>query len=63
MRTVMLVMLTATVAMLQVNLLLPMTGKAPNLFNVLDLMRLPLGYSAGSVSSALVPLSRKRTEP
>jgi putative Mg2+ transporter-C (MgtC) family protein len=47
MRTVMLVTLTATLAMLQVNLLLPMTGKASSSFNVLDLMRLPLGILSG----------------
>jgi putative Mg2+ transporter-C (MgtC) family protein len=47
MRTVMLVTLTATLAMLQVNLLLPLRGKAPDSFNVMDLMRLPLGILSG----------------
>jgi len=47
MRTVMLVTLAATLAMLQVNLLLPMRGKAPDSFNVMDLMRLPLGILSG----------------
>jgi len=47
MRTVMLVTLTATLAMLQVNLLLPMRGKAPDSFNVMDVMRLPLGILSG----------------
>jgi putative Mg2+ transporter-C (MgtC) family protein len=46
-RTVMLVTLTATLAMLQVNLLLPLAGKASTSFNVLDLMRLPLGILSG----------------
>lgn len=47
MRTVMLVTLTATLAMLQVNLLLPLSGKPASGFNVLDLMRLPLGILSG----------------
>jgi putative Mg2+ transporter-C (MgtC) family protein len=47
MRTVMLVTLTATLAMLQVNLLLPLAGKSATSFNVLDLMRLPLGILSG----------------
>ena len=47
MRTVMLVTLAATLAMLQVNLLLPLRGKAPDSFNVMDLMRLPLGILSG----------------
>jgi putative Mg2+ transporter-C (MgtC) family protein len=47
MRTVMLVTLTATLAMLQVNLLLPLAGKSSTSFNVLDLMRLPLGILSG----------------
>src|ERR1700734_127120 len=45
--TVMLVTMTATLAMLQVNLLLPLTGKSSTSFNVLDLMRLPLGILSG----------------
>jgi len=47
MRTVMLVTLTATLAMLQVNLLLPLRGKAPDSFNMMDVMRLPLGILSG----------------
>jgi putative Mg2+ transporter-C (MgtC) family protein len=47
MRTTMLVTLTATLAMLQVNLMLPLRGKAPDSFNVMDLMRLPLGILSG----------------
>jgi putative Mg2+ transporter-C (MgtC) family protein len=47
MRTVMLVTLTATLAMLQVNLLLGLRGKTPDSFNVMDLMRLPLGILSG----------------
>jgi putative Mg2+ transporter-C (MgtC) family protein len=47
MRTVMLVTLTATLTMLQVNLLLPLRGKAADSFNVMDLMRLPLGILSG----------------
>ncbi len=47
MRTTMLVCLAATLAMLQVNLLLPMSGKTPSSFAVMDLMRLPLGILSG----------------
>ena len=47
MRTVILVTLTATLAMLQVNLLLPLRGKVYDSFNVMDLMRLPLGILSG----------------
>ena len=36
-------LLAASLSMLQVNLLLPMTGKTSSSFTVLDLMRLPLG--------------------
>lgn len=46
-RTVMLVCLAATLAMLQANLLMNSTGKASNSFVVLDLMRLPLGILSG----------------
>lgn len=46
-RTSMLVCLAATLAMLQVNLLLPLVGKAPDSFVVMDLMRLPLGILSG----------------
>jgi putative Mg2+ transporter-C (MgtC) family protein len=46
-RTMILVCLAAAVAMIQVNLLLPMAGKAPDSFASLDLMRLPLGILTG----------------
>nr|WP_116136983.1 MgtC/SapB family protein [Trinickia diaoshuihuensis] len=46
-RTTILVCLAACVAMLQVNALLPETGKQPNSFATLDLMRLPLGILTG----------------
>lgn len=46
-RTNMLVCLAATFAMLQVSLLLPTSGKTPNLFAQLDFMRLPLGILSG----------------
>jgi putative Mg2+ transporter-C (MgtC) family protein len=46
-RTTMLVCLAATFAVLQVNLLLPLAGKLPNSFIVMDLMRLPLGILSG----------------
>jgi putative Mg2+ transporter-C (MgtC) family protein len=46
-RTTMLVCLAATFAMLQVNLLLPLAGKLPSSFVVMDLMRLPLGILSG----------------
>lgn len=46
-RTTMLVCLAATLAMLQVNLLLPLAGKLPSSFVVMDLMRLPLGILSG----------------
>jgi putative Mg2+ transporter-C (MgtC) family protein len=47
MRTMMLVTLTTTLTMLQVNLLLPLAGKSSTSFNALDLMRLPLGILSG----------------
>lgn len=47
MRTTLLVCLAASVAMLQVNLLLPMSGRPPNSFVMNDLMRLPLGILIG----------------
>jgi putative Mg2+ transporter-C (MgtC) family protein len=46
-RTTMLVCIAATLAMLQVNLLLPVAGKSPTSFVVMDLMRLPLGILSG----------------
>jgi putative Mg2+ transporter-C (MgtC) family protein len=46
-RTSLLVSLAACVAMLQVNLLLPLAGKASNSFVMLDPMRLPLGILSG----------------
>jgi putative Mg2+ transporter-C (MgtC) family protein len=47
MRTTLLVCLAASLAMLQVNALLPMAGRAPNSFVMNDLMRLPLGILTG----------------
>jgi hypothetical protein len=41
------VSLAACVAMLPVNLLLPLTGKVSDSFVMLDLMRLPLGILSG----------------
>src|SRR5580704_18319135 len=46
-RTTLLVCLAASVSMIQVNLLLPIAGKSPDSFVVLDLMRLPLGILSG----------------
>jgi putative Mg2+ transporter-C (MgtC) family protein len=46
-RTTLLVCLAASVSMIQVNLLLPIAGKKPDSFAVLDLMRLPLGILSG----------------
>jgi putative Mg2+ transporter-C (MgtC) family protein len=46
-RTTMLVCLAATLAMIQVNLLLSLHGKSGDNFNTLDLMRLPLGILSG----------------
>src|SRR5437899_13040955 len=46
-RTTILVCLAASVAMIQTNLLLPLSGKTPESFVVMDLMRLPLGILTG----------------
>lgn len=46
-RTTLLTCLAASVAMIQVNLLLPMAGKAPDSFVTNDLMRFPLGILTG----------------
>jgi putative Mg2+ transporter-C (MgtC) family protein len=46
-RTTMLVCLAATVAMLQVNILLDTGGRRSDSFMMLDLMRLPLGILSG----------------
>jgi putative Mg2+ transporter-C (MgtC) family protein len=46
-RTTLLVCLAASLSLLQVNLLLPMTGKTSSSFAVMDLMRLPLGILSG----------------
>jgi putative Mg2+ transporter-C (MgtC) family protein len=46
-RTTMLVTLAAAISMIQVNLLLPVAGKAQDSFVVMDLMRLPLGILSG----------------
>lgn len=46
-RTIMLVCLAATLAMIQANALMPLAGRAPNSFVMLDLMRFPLGILSG----------------
>jgi putative Mg2+ transporter-C (MgtC) family protein len=46
-RTTMLVCLAATLSMLEVNLLVDISGKPPTSFVQLDLMRLPLGILSG----------------
>lgn len=46
-RTTILVALAASVAMIQANILLPVNGKTPESFGVMDLMRLPLGILTG----------------
>jgi putative Mg2+ transporter-C (MgtC) family protein len=46
-RTTLLVCLAASASMIQVNLLLPISGKTSESFSVLDLMRLPLGILSG----------------
>jgi putative Mg2+ transporter-C (MgtC) family protein len=46
-RTTLLVTLAASVAMIQMNLLMPTNGKPSDSFAVMDLMRLPLGILTG----------------
>ena len=46
-RTTILVALAAALAMIQANILLPVTGKTPASFGEMDLMRLPLGILTG----------------
>jgi putative Mg2+ transporter-C (MgtC) family protein len=46
-RTTLLVGLAACLAMIQMNLLLPVAGKTPSSFAVMDVMRLPLGILSG----------------
>jgi putative Mg2+ transporter-C (MgtC) family protein len=46
-RTTVLVCLAASVAMIQVNILLPLAGRSSNSFVMNDLMRLPLGILTG----------------
>jgi putative Mg2+ transporter-C (MgtC) family protein len=46
-RTTILVTLAASTAMIQCNILLPIAGKNPDSFAVMDLMRLPLGILTG----------------
>jgi putative Mg2+ transporter-C (MgtC) family protein len=46
-RTTILVALAASVAMIQANILLPLTGKTSESFATMDLMRLPLGILTG----------------
>jgi putative Mg2+ transporter-C (MgtC) family protein len=47
MRTTVLVCLAASVAMMEVNLLLPLAGRRPDSFVMNDLMRFPLGILTG----------------
>jgi putative Mg2+ transporter-C (MgtC) family protein len=47
MRTTLLVTLAASVAMIQMNLLIPTNGKPSDSYAVMDLMRLPLGILTG----------------
>jgi putative Mg2+ transporter-C (MgtC) family protein len=46
-RTTLLVMLAASISMVQMNLLMPTNGKPPDSYAVMDLMRLPLGILTG----------------
>jgi hypothetical protein len=46
-RTTLLVTLAASIAMIQMNLLIPTIGKPPNSYAVMDLMHLPLGILTG----------------
>jgi putative Mg2+ transporter-C (MgtC) family protein len=46
-RTIILVGLAASVAMIQTNVLLPLAGKTPESFATIDTMRLPLGILTG----------------
>jgi putative Mg2+ transporter-C (MgtC) family protein len=46
-RTTLLVMLAASVSMIQMNLLIPTNGKPHDSYAVMDLMRLPLGILTG----------------
>jgi putative Mg2+ transporter-C (MgtC) family protein len=46
-RTTLLVILAASVSMIQMNLLMESNGKLPDSFAVMDLMRLPLGILTG----------------
>jgi putative Mg2+ transporter-C (MgtC) family protein len=46
-RTTILVALAAALAMIQANILLPIGGKTPASFGVMDMMRLPLGILTG----------------
>jgi putative Mg2+ transporter-C (MgtC) family protein len=46
-RTTLLVTLAASVAMIQMNLLMQSNGKLPNSYAVMDVMRLPLGILTG----------------
>lgn len=46
-RTTLLVSLAACISMIQMDALLPIRGKAPDSYVVLDLMRLPLGILSG----------------
>jgi putative Mg2+ transporter-C (MgtC) family protein len=58
-RTSILVSLAACVAMLQVNLLLPLAGRPPDSFVMNDLMRLPLGILSGMGFIGAVAIVRR----
>jgi hypothetical protein len=53
--------MAASLAMLQVNLLLSLSGRSPDSFVMNDLMRLPLGILSELDSSELVQSSGART--
>jgi putative Mg2+ transporter-C (MgtC) family protein len=63
-RTSMLVCLAAAVSMIQANLLLPMHGKTPESFAVMDFMRLPLGVLTGMgfIGAGAIVRKGSRTE-
>jgi putative Mg2+ transporter-C (MgtC) family protein len=46
-RTTILVSMAAAIATIQMNVLLPVNGKGPDSFSVMDIMRLPLGVLSG----------------
>jgi len=56
-RTTLLVCLAASVAMIQVNLLLPTAGRSADSFVMNDLMRFPLGILTGAARSSVAAIS------